>query len=57
MVEIFNGFRSLSFSRGGSVMGWGILGIEVLASLIARGKFILQVSVAHRYSCNTRNIS
>lgn len=42
MVEIFSEFGSLSFSRGGSVVGWGILGIEVLARLIARGKPILQ---------------
>ena len=33
---------SLSFSRGGSVVGWEILGIEVLARMIAGGKLILQ---------------
>ena len=33
---------SLSFSRGGSVVGWEILGVEVLARMIARGKLILR---------------
>ena len=44
MVEIFSEFMSYSFSRGGSehLVGWGILGIEVLARLNARGKLILQ---------------
>ena len=41
MVEIFSGFESQSFSRGGSIVGWEILGIDVLARLIERGKLIL----------------